>query len=88
MDAFAGPERPVGDHIRIAHETLGGEHQLADYVAGPRIEGCARIFARSTTGLSVLAALGDECRVGPGKRRSFEEVIRIWTLEVLSGTEG
>jgi len=88
MDAFAEPERSVGDHIRMAHETLRGEHQLADYVARLRIEECARILAQSTTGLSMLAALRDECRVGPEERRSFEEVIRIWTLEVLSGIEG
>jgi hypothetical protein len=88
MDAFAEPERSVGDHIRMAHETLGGEHQLAQYVAGLGIEECARILAQSTTGLSILAALRDECRVGTEEKRSFEEVIRIWTLEVLSGIEG
>jgi hypothetical protein len=88
MDAFAEPERSIGDHIRMAHETLSGEHQLAHYVAGLRIEECAAILAQSTTGLSILAARRDECRVGPEERRSFEDVIRIWTLEVLSGIEG
>ncbi len=89
MDAFAEPgERSGGEHVRRAHEILRGEHQLADYVAGLRIEECASILTGSTTGLPILAARRDECRVGPEERRSFEEVIRIWTLEVLSGIEG
>ena len=88
MDAFAEPERSIGDHIRMAHESFSGEHQLAHYVAGLRIEECAGILAQNTTGLSILAARRDECRVGPEERRSFEDVIRIWTLEVLSGIEG
>jgi hypothetical protein len=55
---------------------------------GLEIEDCARILAESKTGLPALAARRDECRVGPDERRSFEEVIRVWTLEVLSGIEG
>jgi hypothetical protein len=78
----------VGEHVRRAHEALRGEHQLAEYVAGLEIEDCARILAESKTGLPALAARRDECRVGPDDRRSFEEVIRVWTLEVLSGIEG
>lgn len=38
--------------------------------------------------LPSLAALRDQCRVGPEEERSFEEVIQAWTLEVLSGLEG
>ena len=68
----------VGEHVRRAHEALRGEH----------LEDCARILAESKTGLPALAARRDECRVGPDDRRSFEEVIRVWTLEVLSGIEG
>ena len=89
MDAFAEPGgRSVGEHLKRAHETLRGEHQLAEYVAGLEIEDCARILAESQVRLPALAALRDGCRVGPDERRSFEEVIRVWTLEVLSGTEG
>ena len=66
MDAFAEPgERSGGEHLRRAHEILRGKHQLADYVAGLRIEECASILTGSTTGLPVLAARRDECRVGP-----------------------
>jgi len=89
MDTFAEPEgRPVGEHVRRTHEALRGEHQLAEYVANLEIEDCARILAESTTGLPILAARRDDCRVGPDETRSFEEVIRVWTLEVLSGIEG
>ena len=89
MDSFAMPGgRSAGEHIRRAHETLRGDHQLAEYVAGLEIEDCARILAQTPSGLPTLAALRDECRVGADERRSFEEVIRVWTLEILSGTEG
>jgi hypothetical protein len=89
MDAFAGSgRRLVGEHVRMAHETLRGDRQLAEYVAGLMIEECARILAESPAGLPTLAALRDECRVGPDETRSFEAVIRVWTLEVLSGIEG
>ena len=89
MDTFAEPEgSPVGEHVKRAHEALRGEHQLAEYVAGLEIENCAGILAESTTGLPILAARRDECRVGPDETRSFEEVIRVWALEVLSGIEG
>jgi hypothetical protein len=49
---------------------------------------CARILEASPTSLSSLAALRDECRVEAGERRSFVQVIRTWTLHVLSGLEG
>jgi hypothetical protein len=51
------------------------------------IEDCARILAESQIGLPVLADLRYGCRVGAGERRSFEEVIRVWTLSVLFGIE-
>ena len=75
-------------HIRKAQETVKGESQLAEYVARLEIAECARILAASPEGLPFLAAHRDECRVGPDETRSFEEVIRLWTLSVLSGLEG
>ena len=78
----------VWQHIRKAQETIKGESQLAEYVARLEIAECARILAASPIELPSLAALRDECRVGTGETRSFEEVIRVWTLEVLSGLEG
>lgn len=80
-------ERLIGGHLREAHR-LHGERQLPAYVAGLDIAECARILAESPTGLPALAALRDECRVGPEERRGFEQVIRTWTLHVLSGLEG
>jgi hypothetical protein len=89
MGAFAEPwGHSVGEHVKKAHETLRGEHQLAEYVSGLTIEDCARILAGSPARLPALAALRAGCRVGSDERRSFEEVIRVWTLEVLSGIEG
>lgn len=35
-----------------------------------------------------LAALRDECRVGPEEQRSFEVVIRAWMEAGLSDAEG
>jgi hypothetical protein len=81
-------ERTIGRHVRMAHATFKGEHQIAEYVARLEIEECARILAAAPDGLPRLAARRDECRVGPGERRGFEEVIRIWTEYVLSGAEG
>ena len=75
-------------HLREAHESFRGERQLADYVARLDLGECARILAGSPTSLASLAALRDECRVGVDEKRSFEEVIRTWTLQVLSGLEG
>jgi hypothetical protein len=89
-----GPEsREVGEqlfarHLREAHESSKGERQLADYLARLDLGECARILAASPTSLASLAALRDECRVEADERRSFEEVIRTWTLHVLSGLEG
>jgi hypothetical protein len=75
-------------HLREAHQSFRGERQLADYVARLDLGECARILAVSPTSLASLAALRDECRVGVEEKRSFEEVIRTWTLQVLSGLEG
>jgi hypothetical protein len=78
----------VWRHIRKAQESVKGESQLAEYVARLEIAECARILAASPIELPSLAVLRDECRVGTSETRSFEEVIRVWTLEVLSGLEG
>ena len=74
--------------VREAHAKIRGEHQIAEYVAALEIGECARILASDPAGLPRLAALRDECRVGRDEARSFEQVIRTWTLEVLSGAEG
>ena len=78
----------IGRHLREAHESSQGERQLADYVARLEIAECAGILEASPTSLASLAALREECRVEAGENRSFEEVIRTWTLHVLSGLEG
>ena len=87
-----GGEKPdgglIGRHLREAHERFRGERQLANYVAQLDLGECARILEASPTSLASLAALREECRVEAGERRSFEEVIRTWTLQVLSGLEG
>ena len=78
----------IGRHLKEAHESFRGERQLANYVAGLDLGECARILEASPTSLASLAALREECRVEVGERRSFAEVIRTWTLHVLSGLEG
>ena len=87
-----GGERPdgglIGRHLREAHERFRGERQLADYVAQLDLGECVRILEASPTSLASLAALREECRVEAGERRSFEEVIRTWTMHVLSGLVG
>ena len=87
MSERAGEEL-IRHHLREAHESVRGEEQLAEYVARLDLGECARILAASPMGLPALAALRDECRVEQDERRSFEEVIRTWTLQVLSGLEG
>lgn len=77
----------IGWHLREAHERARGEIQLADYVASLDLGECARILEASPTSLASLAALRDECRVEADEKRSFEEVIRVWTLHILSGLE-
>ena len=81
-------ERLIARHIREAHEAIEGERQLPKYVAQLDLGECARILEASPTDLATLAARRDECRVGESEERSFEEVIRTWTLHVLSGVEG
>lgn len=81
-------EEAVGRHLLEAHAVLKGEHQIAEYVARLELGECARILAARPDDLGRLAALRDECRVGPRETRSFEDVIRTWTLQVLSGLEG
>jgi hypothetical protein len=80
-------ERTIGEHVRMAHATTKGEHQIAEYVARLEIGECAKILAAAPEGLPLLAARRDECRVNRGERRSFEEVIRTWAEFVLSGEE-
>jgi hypothetical protein len=81
-------ERLIGQHLREAHEGIEGERQLPEYVARLDLGECARILQASPVDLPTLAARRDECRVGADEERSFEEVIRTWTLHVLSGVEG
>lgn len=78
----------IGLHIKKAHETIKGEHQLAQYVARMSLGECAEVLSVSDIGLASLAARHPECRVPRDEKRSFEEVIRTWTLYVLSGSEG
>jgi hypothetical protein len=92
MEGSMGGEIPdgglIGRHLREAHERFRGERQLADYLAQLDLGECARILEASPTSLAALAALREECRVEADESRSFEEVIRTWTLHVLSGLEG
>ena len=81
-------ERLIRRHIEEAEATVPGEHGLEEYVARLEPAECVRILLASPQGLPFLAARRDECRVGPGETRSFEEVIKAWTLEVLSSLEG
>ena len=80
--------REIWRGVREAHAAVHGEHQIAEYVAALEIGECARILASDPEGLPQLAALRNECRVGRNEERSFEAVIRTWTVEVLSGAEG
>lgn len=80
-------EPTIGWHVRMAHATVKGEHQISEYVARLEIEECARILAAAPENLRLLAARRDECRIGAGETRSFEEVIRTWTEFALSGVE-
>ena len=81
-------ERLIWWHIREAETTIKGEDQLPEYVARLELSECARILEASPMDLPSLAARRGECRVGKDEERSFEEVIRTWTLHVLSGLEG
>ena len=72
----------------MGHGSSRDEGQLADCVADLDLGECVRILEARPKNLGSLAALRDECRVGADEKRSFEEVIRVWTLHVLSGLEG
>lgn len=84
----APDKKELRRHIFRAHESVKGEHQLAEYVARLDIGECAGILAADPEGLPLLAALRAECRVGPDEERSFEEVIRTRAEYTLSGVEG
>ena len=79
--------RYVWRHVREA-QGLRGEDQIPRYVADLELDECVAILAASPVGLPSLARLRDECRVTREETRGFEEVIRTWTVEVLSGMEG
>jgi hypothetical protein len=81
-------ERIIWRHIRRAQETIKGENQLVEYVARLRLSDCAEILSTSSILLPSLARNHEECRVERDEERGFEEVIRAWTLYVLSGLEG
>ena len=81
-------ERRLRYHLLAAYTFVKGEHQLAEYVARLDLGECARILAASPMPLSTLAARDPASRVGAHEERGFEEVIRAWTLRVLSGVEG
>lgn len=86
-DESGGGEERLRYHILAAHTMIKGEHQLAEYVAKLELGECARILAASPIPLSTLAARDQASRVDGDEDRSFEEVIRSWTLRVLSGIE-
>jgi hypothetical protein len=77
----------VGTHIRQAH-AVRGEHQITEYVASLEPEDCVKILKASPVSLSSLAARSESCRVEIGERRNFDQVIREWTVHVLSCLEG
>lgn len=88
----AGPSkhqggRVLGRHVVEAHATVKGEHQLPEYVARLWLDQCVEILAASPMGLPALASRHGECRVEAGEERGFEDVIRTWTVYVLSGVE-
>lgn len=87
-DESGGGEERLRYHVLAARAMIKGEHQLAEYVARLNLDECARILAASPIPLSTLAARDPASRVGGEEDRAFEEVIRAWTLRVLSGVEG
>ena len=74
-------------YVPGTHATVKGEHQLSEHVARLGPDECTEIMAASPEGLPYLAARRDECRVGQEEQRSFEGVIRTWTLVELSGLD-
>lgn len=79
--------RFVGKHIQRAH-AIHGEHQIPEYVSSLSLGECAEILDASPVGLPSLAAHSEPCRVGAAESRDFAEVIRTWTVHVLSSLEG
>jgi hypothetical protein len=65
-------------------DEAAGERGLAGYVEGMTLAECAEVLAAHPEILCILAALRSDCRVGSAEARSFEEVIRTWTLNTLS----
>ncbi len=49
---------------------------------------CVRVLAASPVPLSTLAVRDQASRVSVHEERGFEEVVRYWTLWVLSAVEG
>jgi len=78
----------VGYHLLAARTLTKGEDGLAEYVARLDLSECVRILAASPVPLSTLAVRDPESRVGADEERGFEEVVRYWTLWVLSAVEG
>ena len=79
---------PSGRAIREAQTIMEGKDQLSRYVARLQLAECAEILTVSSIRLTSLAFKRDECRVEKDEKRSFEEVIRVWMLHVLSSLEG
>lgn len=80
-------ENVLGRHLQRAHATVKGEHQLTEYVSRLGLDECVEILAASPVGLSTLASRYGQCRVETGDGRSFDEVIRTWTVYLLSMAE-
>jgi hypothetical protein len=84
-----GPhDHVLGRHIKKAHTTVKGEHQLPEYVRQLGLDECVEILAASPVGLPALASRHEQCRVEAGEQRGFDEVIRTWTVYLLSVVEG
>jgi len=73
--------------VRQAQETVKCENQLAEYVSSLDVAACAEILASGSALLPSIARNRDECRVEETEQRGFEEVMRSWTLHVLSRVE-
>lgn len=69
------PEQAVADRLAAYVETIG-------------LQECAGILGESSVSLASLVDTDEQSRVHGGERRTFEEVIRRWTLEVLFMEDG
>jgi hypothetical protein len=81
-------EHVLGRHIQRAHATVKGEHQILEYVSRLGLDECTEILVASPIGLPALASRSEQCRVEAGEQRGFDEVIRTWTMYLLSAVEG